>query len=101
MLADAHLPGISGPVLAQNLKNHTELAIARVIILLAPGQKATFSTGGASDISACLHKPVRRSQLRDTFHTLLTATTEAPRAAAKKAPAAAAPPRSRTGGVRP
>ena len=36
---------------------------ARVILLLAPGQRSTFTCGEGGDISACLHKPVKRSQL--------------------------------------
>ncbi len=93
VLSDVQLPGMDGPVLAQTLKNDAELAAAQVIILLAPGQKATFSSGGHSDISACLHKPVRRSQLRDTFRTLLTTDTTRPVAAARKKPSQAiAPP---------
>ena len=91
VLSDVQLPGMDGPVLAQTLKNDAELAAAQVIILLAPGQKATFSSGGHSDISACLHKPVRRSQLRDTFRTLLTTDTTRPVAAAKKQSQAIAP----------
>ena len=90
VLADAQLPGMDGPVLAQTLKNDVELAAARVIILLAPGQRATFSCGDNSDISACLHKPVRRTQLRDTFRTLLTVGTTPARAVAKTRPAAPA-----------
>ena len=92
VLADAQLPGMDGPVLAQTLKNDVELATARVIILLAPGQRATFSCGENSDISACLHKPVRRTQLRDTFRTLISVNTAQARAAAKPRPAASARP---------
>ncbi len=100
VLSDAQLPGMDGPVLAQTLKNHAELAAARVVILLAPGQRATFSVGDASDISACLHKPVRRSQLRDTFRTLLTAGTPRPRAVTKTRTATPCPRPAKGKGVR-
>ena len=73
VLADMNLPGLDGPLLAQEIKNDAALAAARVIILLAPGQKQSFTSGGRNDISASLHKPVKRSQLRDLFQTLLSA----------------------------
>ncbi len=80
LLADAQLPGMDGPVLAQTIKNDPALAACRVIILLAPGQRSTFSSGEGSDIAACLSKPVKRSQLRDLLRTLL-ATASRPAAA--------------------
>ena len=84
VLADAQLPGMDGPVLAQTIKNDAALASTRVIILLAPGQRSTFTSGEGSDISACLSKPVKRSQLREVFRTLLAAASRPP-----------APPRAR------
>ena len=75
VLADAQLPGMDGPVLAQTVKNDLALAATRIIILLAPGQRSTFSSGEGSDIAACLSKPVKRSQLRDVFRSLLAAAS--------------------------
>ena len=78
VLADMNLPGLDGPLLAQEIKNDAGLAAARVIILLAPGQKPGFTSGGRNDISASLHKPVKRSQLRDLFQSLLSAVEAEP-----------------------
>ncbi len=75
LLADAQLAGMDGPVLAQTIKNDPALAATRVIILLAPGQRSTFSSGDGSDIAACLSKPVKRSQLRDVLLSLLAAAS--------------------------
>ncbi len=72
VLADMHLPGIDGPQLAHEIKNDAAVRAARIIILLAPGQKPGFTSGGRNDISASLHKPVKRSQLRELFRTLLS-----------------------------
>ena len=72
ILADAQLPGIDGPTLAHTVKRDPALAAARVILLLAPGQRSTFPCGEGGDISACLHKPVKRSQLHGVFRGLLT-----------------------------
>ena len=80
VLADAQLPGMDGPVLAQTIKNDPELAATRIIILLAPGQRSTFTSGEGSDIAACLSKPVKRSQLRDVFRALLAAAARPPAA---------------------
>ena len=100
VLADAQLPGLDGPVLAQTIKNDPALAATRIIILLAPGQRSTFSSGEGSDIAACLSKPVKRSQLRDVFRTLLAAAARPP-AAPKVRAAALAPVRPLKGkGVR-
>ena len=90
VVADAQLPGMDGPVLAQTIKNDPALAATRVIILLAPGQRSTFSSGEGSDIAACLSKPVKRSQLRDLFRSLLSASLKpaaAPTVRLKAAPA--------------
>ena len=91
VLADAQLPGMDGPVLAQTIKNNPDLAATRIVILLAPGQRSTFSSGEGSDIAACLSKPVKRSQLRDVFRTLLAAAAR-PQAVPKGRARAAAPP---------
>ena len=71
VLADALLPGLDGSCLAQSIKQDPALAAARVVLLLAPGQRSTFSCGDGSDISALLHKPVKRSQLHGVFRALM------------------------------
>ncbi len=78
VLADMSLPGLDGPPLASAVKDDPMIAPARVIILLAPGQKATFTTGGRNDVAACLSKPVKRSALRDLFAQQLVAKAKGP-----------------------
>ena len=78
VLADMSLPGLDGPSLAAAIKDDPLIAPARVILLLAPGQKATFTTGGRNDVAACLHKPVKRSALRDAFSTQIAARATQP-----------------------
>ncbi len=78
VLADMSLPGLDGPALAAAIKDDPMLAPARVILLLAPGQKATFTTGGRNDVAACLHKPVKRSHLRELFASQITAKAVQP-----------------------
>ena len=90
VLADAQLPSMDGPVLAQTIKNDPALAATRIIILLSPGQRSTFNSGEGSDIAACLSKPVKRSHLRDVFRSLLVAAARPP---AAPRPRAAAPVR--------
>ena len=80
VLADMSLPGMDGPALAAAIKDDPALRAARIIILLAPGQKATFTTGGRNDIAACLNKPVKRSALRDAFATQIAAKAAQPAA---------------------
>ena len=72
VLADALLPGLDGQALAHAVKQDPTLAAARVIMLLAPGQRSTFPCGEGGDISACLHKPVKRSGLHGVFRSLMT-----------------------------
>ncbi len=72
VLADAQLPGLDGPALAHAVKQDPALAAARVILLLAPGQRSTFPCGEGGDISACLHKPVKRSGLHGVFRSLMS-----------------------------
>ena len=78
VLADMSLPGLDGATLAAAIKDDPMIAPARVIILLAPGQKATFTTGGRNDVAACLSKPVKRSALRDLFAQQLAAKAAGP-----------------------
>ncbi len=78
VLADMSLPGLDGPTLAAAIKDDPMISPARVIILLAPGQKATFTTGGRNDVAACLSKPVKRSALRDLFAQQLAAKAAGP-----------------------
>ncbi len=78
VLADMSLPGLDGPALAAAIKDDPALRAARIIILLAPGQKATFTTGGRNDIAACLNKPVKRSALRECFANQIAARAAQP-----------------------
>jgi CheY-like chemotaxis protein len=92
LIVDTHLPDMDGLSLAHAIKDDPKTAATRVVMLLAPGQRAGFTSGEKSDVSAVLNKPVKRSQLRELFRAALA------REAAKPA---APPPKPAIPAVRP
>jgi PAS domain S-box-containing protein len=100
VIADTNLPDMEGLALAHAIKDDPRIAAARVVMLLAPGQRAGFTSGERSDVSACLNKPVKRSQLRDLFRTELAKAAEQPVAKAPAAPPAATRPPAKGKSIR-
>ncbi len=78
LIVDANLPDMEGLALAHAVKDNPETAPTRVVMLLAPGQRAGFTSGEVSDVSAILNKPVKRSQLRELFRAALARKTAKP-----------------------
>jgi PAS domain S-box-containing protein len=99
VIVDTHLPDMDGLALAHAIKDDPKTAPTRVVMLLAPGQRAGFTSGEKSDVSAVLNKPVKRSQLRELFRAALAQKAAQPAAAPAK-PAAPVPRPVKGKGVR-
>ena len=107
VIADYHMPGIDGVMLAQQLRELPERLV--YVLLTSVGHWKEHATLPDGLIDACLTKPVRHRKLMDTLATAWARqrargpAVEAPAAAAPAAPAAhgsSAPRRSETRGHR-
>jgi len=71
VLLDDLASGISGLELAPRLKNDPETAMVPVVFLTSHGRRDEAKTAGEAGIAACLSKPVRSDDLRETLRALL------------------------------
>jgi len=65
-LLDYHMPGMDGITLARAIKADPAIRNVRIIMLTSSGQLGVVRNAESS-IEACLHKPVRQSQLMNTL----------------------------------
>ncbi len=96
-ILDTGIPGLEGAALAGAIRNVPALRRLRLVLVSDLGQSIESSVAQALDISACLTKPVRQSQLYDTLASLLASAAVAPDASLdpdrQAPPAAPASPR--------
>ena len=77
-LMDTRLPDMDGLKLARAIKSDPRISAVGIVMLLATGQRTNSSYCENGEVSACLAKPVKRSQLRDYFRTALSAPSPGP-----------------------
>ena len=71
VLLDDLASGISGLEFARRLKNDPETAMVPVAFLTSHGRRDEAKTAGEAGIAACLTKPFRSDDLRETLRALL------------------------------
>jgi two-component system sensor histidine kinase/response regulator len=89
VMIDSTLPDMESLTLARTIKSDAKIAPARLVLLLAPGQRASSASDADGEIHACLSKPIKRSQLRDYFRSALTAAAQPAKKSAARAGSAA------------
>ncbi len=74
-LLDAMMPEMDGFDLAEQIKQHPELARAAIMMLSSAGQRGDAARCRELGIAAYLTKPIKQSDLLDTILTVLSASS--------------------------
>jgi CheY-like chemotaxis protein len=77
VLTDFQMPDVDGFALAQRIKTDPKIAGATVVMLTSAGQAGDAARCRELGISAYLHKPIRRSELRTSIMSALGAQSVA------------------------
>src|SRR4026209_1143217 len=76
VLADVHMPGADGFMLADAIKSDPAIAGAIVVMLTSGGKLGDAARGRHLGIAAYLTKPIKRAEVRDAMLVELGAGTD-------------------------
>jgi len=78
VLTDGRMPGMDGFELAEQIRQHPELAGATIMMLSSDGQRGDAARCRELGVSAYLTKPIKQADLLDAIVTVLHASSTEP-----------------------